>query len=101
MLKTGARLRSQACTTEVIVVRAGSSDDTLHCGGHPMLELSESPAEGFTIDENFKGGTQLGKRYIDAGNTIEVLVTKPGEGSVALGDTPLELKTAKPLPSSD
>lgn len=101
MLNTGARLRSQVCATEVIVVRAGSPDATLTCGGHPMLALSETAAEGLALAENFKGGTQLGKRYIDAANTLEVLVTKPGAGSIALGETVLELKTAKPLPSSD
>lgn len=101
MLKTGARLRSQACATEVIVVRAGNSDAALTCGGHPMLELSDVAAEGLTTAENLKGGTQLGKRYTDAANTVEVLVTKPGEGSLALGETVLALKSAKPLPSSD
>jgi hypothetical protein len=28
-------------------------------------------------------------------------VTKPGQGSLTLGGTPLELKSAKPLPASD
>jgi hypothetical protein len=40
------------------------------------------------------------KRYTDAGGN-EVLVTKPGAGSLSLGDVPLALKDAKPLPASD
>jgi hypothetical protein len=30
-----------------------------------------------------------------------VLVTKPGQGTLALGGEPLVLKEAKPLPASD
>ncbi|MEE2059246.1 hypothetical protein [Rhodococcus artemisiae] len=101
MLKTGARLRSQVCTTEVIVVRADNPPAELTCGGHPMIEIGKPVADGLTIDTAFAGGSTLGKRYHDDGDTVEVLVTKPGTGSPALGDQLLELKTAKPLPSSD
>ena len=47
------------------------------------------------------GGTLMGKRYVDAEETVEVLCTKPGDGSLGLGDTLLDLKEAKPLPASD
>jgi hypothetical protein len=43
----------------------------------------------------------LGKRYVDEAGTIEVLCTKPGDGALALDGQPLEVKSAKPLPSSD
>ncbi len=43
----------------------------------------------------------LGKRYVDAAGTLEVLCSKPGPGGLASGGEPLALKTAKPLPSSD
>lgn len=101
MLKTGARLRSQVCVTEVIVVRAGSDEVDLRCGGHPMLDLSETPAGGLVAPAGFEGGTALGKRYVDGTGTVEVLVTKAGAGTLSIGDTPLDLKEAKPLPSSD
>lgn len=101
MLKTGARLKSQVCTTQVIVVRAGSDDVVLHCGGYPMVELTESPAEGLAIAEGFTEGTAIGKRYVDAGGAVEILATKAGSGTLALDGTVLTLKTAKPLPSSD
>ena len=48
-----------------------------------------------------RGGTALGKRYVDASESLEVLCTKAGEGSLSLGDEPMVLKEAKPLPASD
>jgi hypothetical protein len=47
------------------------------------------------------GGTQLGKRYTTPEVPLEVLVTKPGAGSLTIADTPLVVKEAKPLPASD
>ncbi len=101
MLKTGARLKSQVCTTQVIVVRASSDNVELHCGGYPMVELTETPREGLSIAAGFTEGTTIGKRYVDAGGVVEILATKAGTGSLALDGTVLTLKTAKPLPSSD
>jgi hypothetical protein len=100
-LKTGARLRSQVCSTEVIVVRGGSGDVTLTCGGQPMIDTSQQPADGLAPASDLRDGTILGKRYTDSANTVEVLATKSGDGSLALGDEVLALKSAKPLPSSD
>ena len=45
--------------------------------------------------------TLLGKRYEDAGLGVEVLCTQGGAGSLTIGDAPLLVKGAKPLPSSD
>jgi hypothetical protein len=42
----------------------------------------------------------MGKRYVDE-NGAEVLVTKPGAGSLSVGETALALKEVKPLPASD
>ncbi|MDV7352786.1 hypothetical protein R4282_07135 [Rhodococcus oxybenzonivorans] len=101
MLKTGARLRSQVCTTEVIVVRAGESDSPLKCGGHPMVEIGATVMDGLSLHSDFAEGTAIGKRYTDPDGTVEILATKPGAGSLSLGDLALGLKNAKPLPSSD
>lgn len=101
MLKSGARLQSQVCDTQVIVVRAGTADGTLTCGGAPMIELGGTPAEGLSLAADATDGTAIGKRYVDEADTIEVLVTKPGAGSLALNGVPLAVKSAKPLPSSD
>ena len=35
---------------------------------------------------------------MNADGKLELLCTKPGKGSLALGDAPLALKEAKPLP---
>jgi hypothetical protein len=44
----------------------------------------------------------VGKRYTACrDNTFEVLVTKPGQGTLADGAEPLVLKAAKALPASD
>lgn len=100
-LKPGLRLRSQVCSTEVIIVR-GSTDVDLTCGGKPLVSVTEAVEPGSAPAPGLDAGSQLGKRYVVEGSgAVEVLCTKPGEGSLAVGDTPLVLKDAKPLPSSD
>ena len=44
---------------------------------------------------------QLGKRYFCEKCGTEVLCNKPGDGAVNCCDTEMQLKEAKPLPSSD
>jgi hypothetical protein len=46
-------------------------------------------------------GTQIGKRYVDEADTIQLLCTKAGSGTLALDGTPLLIQAAKPLPASD
>jgi len=53
------------------------------------------------VDPGHKNGTQIGKRYVNEAGDLELLCTKPGEGSLAVGGTALTLKEAKALPSSD
>jgi hypothetical protein len=99
MVKNGSRLQSQVDDTQVIVVKTADSLDDLRCGGVPMIALDaeKTPAE---IEPNFATGTVLGKRYVDSAGA-EVLVTKPGQGTLSVGDIALTLKEAKPLPASD
>jgi hypothetical protein len=98
--KTGTQLRSQTCSTEVMVIRAGDGSVELQCGGYPML--ADRPAGLTSPKSGLSGGTLLGKRYTTAaGGGFEVLVVKPGAGTLSDGDTPLVVKDAKPLPSSD
>ena len=56
---------------------------------------------GRTLPAGDDGSVVLGKRYVDEDDTLEVLCTKPGAGTLAVGGRPLVLKSAKPLPSSD
>jgi hypothetical protein len=89
------------CTTEVVVVKCADGDFDLRCGGTPMVvhdnptDVQESPAAGYD------GGSAIGKRYVDGGERIELLCTKPGSGTLALGEEVLTTKRAKALPSSD
>jgi hypothetical protein len=86
---------------EVIVVRASAGETDLRCGGKPMKPMSDaSPRAGGPVP-GFDGGTQLGKRYEDPDGRIELLCTKPGPSALSVGDQPLTLKQAKPLPASD
>ena len=62
-LKSGQRLRSQVCTTEVIVVRIPADDLELSCGGSPMVELGTQVPEGGAPAAGLDGGTLLGKLY--------------------------------------
>jgi hypothetical protein len=100
MIKTGTRLQSQVCDTQVIVVRSSDSLDDLRAGGVAMIPLDAAKTEGAQLDPAFSAGTVMGKRYVDASGA-ELLVTKAGAGSLSVGATPLEQKTAKPLPASD
>jgi hypothetical protein len=98
MIKNGTRLASQVCDTQVIVVRSADSLDDLRCGGAPMVGIGG--ARSGELDPAFSAGTVMGKRYVDE-TGAEVLVTKAGAGTLAVGDTPLRVKEAKPLPASD
>ena len=100
MAKTGTRLRSQVCDTEVIIVRAADSLDDLRAGGEPMVPHDSTVEPGRAPQEGFADGHAIGKRYVDD-NGAEVLVTKAGAGTLSVGTTPLSNKEAKPLPASD
>jgi hypothetical protein len=101
LVRIGTRLRSVTCTTQVIVVRAPEDGvDDLRCGGVPMVDL-EAPEQAAPLVAEFDGGSDVGKRYVDAADTIEVLCTKAGHGSLSFAGEVLEIKAAKPLPASD
>ena len=101
-LKAGTRMKSAVCATEVMVIAASSADDILlTCGGKPMIGIAEQPAAGGSVDSNHAEGTLLGKRYINEDGNLELLCTKPGDGSLAADGALLLLKEAKALPSSD
>jgi len=99
-LKPGTRIKSAVCATELMVIQAPDEEVDVRCGGAPMLDIAGERPEA-AIDPEQKAGSQIGKRYVDAAGTIELLCTKGGEGTLALGDIPLVLKEAKPLPASD
>lgn len=100
-LKPGLRLESATCDTQVVVVRApkDAPDVDLRCGGEPMRELGSS--EERLPPTSTGDGNALGKRYSDDDTGVEVLCTQGGTGTLTVGATPLLVKGAKPLPSSD
>ena len=95
-LKPGARFQSTVCSTEVIVVK-GAGEVDLTCGGAPMVASGSAEISGSPSDDA-AGGTQLGKRYGNADETIELLATKAGDGSLAADGGALEIAQAKTLP---
>ena len=100
-LKPGARLRSAVDEVEAIIVKAPSGEVDVRCGGHPLLPIDQASSAATAPEPGFEKGSLLGKRYVDASGELEVLCTKAGPSSLSVGDELLEIKEAKPLPSSD
>jgi hypothetical protein len=97
-LKAGMKLKSAVCDTEVLLIKA-PAEGVLSCGGAPMV--AERSGEKDAMDTAFAETTKMGKRYTDATATLEVLCIKPGAGSLSFDGVALQLKDAKPLPSSE
>ena len=100
-LKTGGRLKSAVCTTEVIVVKAPDREVEVTCGGSLVRDPTDPAPPSGAPNEDAVDGTLVGKRYSDADDTIELLCTKAGDGSLAVDGTLLAIKEMKPLPASD
>jgi hypothetical protein len=100
-LKPGTRWASQACDTEVVVVRGAGQSVSLECGGHPMVPLGDDRPARLDLSPAFAGGSPVGKRYASPELGLELLVTKAGAGTLAVDGVALPLKDAKPLPASD
>lgn len=98
-LKPGARFQSTVCTTEVIVVKGGGDVD-LSCGGAAMVAAGTAEVAGEPAPDAAQG-TLLGKRYSDEAESVELLATKAGAGSIAVGGETLAVAQAKTLPASD
>jgi hypothetical protein len=98
-LRPGDQLASTVCTTKVVVIRAPAERRPLiACGGSPMV-----PAASAQQPPSGEAGTAtlIGKRYVDATTTVELLCTSSGSGVLTCDGAPMPLKTAKPLPASD
>ncbi len=100
-LRPGLRLESATCDTQVVVVKAPKDTPVVdvRCGGTPMRGLG-SGGERSPVSTDGEP-TLLGKRYADDEVGLELLCTQGGAGALAIGDVPLLVKGAKPLPSSD
>ena len=98
-IKQGMKLNSAVCATQIMVLRAPAGDLDITCGGAPMS--ADDSADKGAVDPEFAGGTLVGKRYVDEGETMEFLCTRGGDGALAIDGVKLDVKQAKKLPSSD
>ncbi len=97
-LRPGDQLASTSCATRVVVVKAPASDVVVACGGAPMVPAATAAK---IAGDGGSPATLLGKRYVDAGDTIELLCTSAGTGSLSVDGAELSIKSPKPLPASD
>jgi hypothetical protein len=98
-LKPGLRLKSAVCDGEAMIVKA--IDVTLTCGGVPMVATDEQAPADAQADQEHMYKCLIGKRYVNADETLEVLCVKSGEGSFGYDGDMLMGKETKRLPSSD
>jgi len=99
IMRPGDQLASTVCATRVIVIRATVGDSvTVACGGAPMVPAGAAPSRP---DSEILPGTLIGKRYVDATGTVELLCTASGAGELTCDGIPMTVKAPKPLPASD
>lgn len=98
-LKAGSRFKSAVSDAQVMVVKAPAGEHDLLCGGADMI--APTAAAGGTPDAGDGGEVLIGKRYVNEDESIELLCTKGGKGTIVFNGTPLDIKQAKQLPSSD
>ena len=98
-LKPGMNLKSAVCSAEIMIVKHANVS-TLSCGGAPMLAPGETAPAGAALEAGGEG-CKVGKRYVNADQSLEVLCVKAGPGALTADGQSLLLKDAKPLPSSD
>lgn len=99
-LKPGTRIFSAVDSTELIAVKTPPDSIALTLGGLPAVLTAEERVNAEAVDGH-AGGVSMGKRYVSADGSLEVLVIKAGPSVPALDGELLELKEAKPLPASD
>jgi hypothetical protein len=98
-LRPGDQLASTVCSTRVVVIRAPQDlTPLIECGGSPMVQAQPGgqPSPGGPGN-----ATLIGKRYVDAAESVELLCTSSGTGALTCDGAPMTVKSAKPLPASD
>ncbi len=98
IIKAGTKLSSAVCQTQIMALRVPAEALEITCGGAPMG--ADDGGKG-DMDDSLAGGTLVGKRYVDKGETMEFLCTRGGDGTVQVNGISLDIKQAKQLPSSD
>ena len=98
IIKAGTKLSSAVCQAQIMALRVPVEELEITCGGAAM---STDDGDKGDIDPDLAGGTLVGKRYVDEGETMEFLCTRGGDGTVQVNGVSLAVKQAKQLPSSD
>lgn len=98
VLKAGARFKSAVSDAQVMVIKTPAGEHELTCGGVDVIGATEAAG---AAPASVEGEALIGKRYVNADETLELLCTKGGKGSLALDGATLAIKQAKQLPSSD
>jgi hypothetical protein len=97
--RPGDQLASTECSTRVIVIRAPADGrPVITCGASPMVPAASVPPPA---PDGTAAATLIGKRYVDASGTLELLCTSSGAGELSCDGVRMTLKAAKPLPASD
>jgi hypothetical protein len=99
--KPGTRWKSAVSDIEVVIVTSPNVAVSLLCGGHDVVPLADEAPAGLTMDPSLAEASLIGKRYVHEPSGFEILCTKGGQGTLAVGGEPLTVKGPKPIPSSD
>ncbi|MGC4963200.1 hypothetical protein ACPXCG_04130 [Gordonia sp. DT218] len=98
-LRAGEQLACPTCTTKVVVVKAPADGVAeIICGEtpvQPVKSVTQPPKDGSAP------GVLIGKRYVNADETVELLCAAAGAGPLICDGTEMTLKSAKALPASD
>lgn len=98
-LKPGGRFKSAVSDVQLMVVKAPAGEHELRCGGADMIAANAEAGGSLPADDT--GEVLIGKRYVNADESLELLCTKGGKGTLVFNGTALDIKQAKQLPSSD
>ena len=101
ILKPGLRLKSQVSDTEIVVIKGSGDARAGRAVGYRWWPWTRRWPRAGRGRRPERRAPCSGKRYTDAGDTVEVLCTKPGAGALSLDGEALEVKSAKALPASD
>ena len=82
-MKAGLRLTSAVCDGQIMVIKPGANV-ALTCGGAPMLAGDEPPADA-ALDAAHTAGCQVGKRYVNEDQSVEVAPHRRSMPSVICG----------------
>jgi hypothetical protein len=101
-LRPGGQLASTVCTTRVVVIRVPADrQPLLERGGSPMVPGTPGAKPSAGGPGGPDAAALIGKRYVDAAESVELLCTSSGAGALTCDGVPMTVKAAKPLPASD